>query len=188
MAEILAQLEGERIILRKLRLSDADDMCRNVNDKKVVRWTATIPHPYTHRHALQYIRKSQRLRRAKKGYVFGIVKHDGEFMGLVSLLRVNHEHQCGELGYWLGKKYWEKAYAAEAVRLILRFGFEQLKLNRIYAVSFERNIASRRVLERCGFELEGVMKEAVVRYRRRQNILNFALLKSDYPVKRNHNY
>ena len=172
-------MSGEKVTIRKLGAGDAEEMGRLVNDKDVVKWTATIPYPYTKKDALGYIRKCQRLGRARKGYVFAIVKQSGEFVGLVSLLRVSQEHQCAEIGYWVGKRYWKKGCATEAVRLILRFGFGRLKLHRIYAVSFEKNIASAKVLKKCGFKLEGVMKEAVIRYKRRQNILSFAILKSD---------
>ena len=65
-------------------------------------------------------------------------------------------------------------------RRALAFAFQELALHRVYASCFEANLGSRRVLEKAGFALEGVLREAVVRYGQRQNYLNFAILKPEF--------
>ena len=68
----------------------------------------------------------------------------------------------------------------EAVKLVLKFAFKKLKLHKVYANVFEQNIASRRVLENCGFKLEGVRREHRFKYRKWQNVLEFGILVSEY--------
>jgi len=80
----------------------------------------------------------------------------------------------------IGKKYWNRGYATEAIRLILQFGFSDLNLYRIYAGVFEPNIASRKVLEKYGFRQEGYWREAIVKHHTRQNLIHYALLKPEY--------
>lgn len=80
----------------------------------------------------------------------------------------------------MGKSYWGKGLTTEAVKLMLKFAFEKLKLHRIYANLFEKNIASRRVLEKCGFKLEGVARECRYRYGKWHNELKLGILKQEY--------
>jgi len=68
----------------------------------------------------------------------------------------------------------------EDVKLILKFVFEKLKLHRIYANLFEENIASKRVLQKVGFELEGITRECRYRYNKWHNELKFGILKQEY--------
>ncbi len=74
-------------------------------------------------------------------------------------LRVDHNHQKGELAYWVGQTYWGKGYATEAAEAMVAFGFETLELNRIHAATLTVNPASSRVMEKAGMRLEGTMKQ-----------------------------
>lgn len=181
MHKIELSLETERILIRKLKLSDADDIYANIKGKVMARWTIALPHPYPQDGAVKYIRRTQRQWRAGKGYAFGIVSKETErVIGGASLARVDHKHKCGELGFWIARRHWSQGLTTEAVQLVLRFAFEQLKLHRIYASAFEANIASWRVLEKCGFKREGVMREAIWRYKKRHNFVNYGILKPEY--------
>ena len=66
------------------------------------------------------------------------------------------------------------------MKLILGFGFKELDLYRIYAMTFGRNIVSGRVLEKSGFQLEGIMRQACVRYKERQDFKNYGILRNEY--------
>lgn len=68
-----------------------------------------------------------------------------------------------EIGYWIGEPYWGKGYATEAVRLLIKFAFEELDLLRIYAKIYEYNIGSMKVLEKTGFEKEAIIKSSVIK-------------------------
>ena len=68
-----------------------------------------------------------------------------------------------DLGYRFTQKYWGKGYATEAVRLLIKFAFEELDLLRIYAKIYEYNIGSMKVLEKTGFEKEAIIKSSVIK-------------------------
>ncbi len=175
------ELEGDRIKLRKLRLSDARDVYENIKDEEVVRWLLRIPHPYPFNEAIKFIRRTRYRIRKNSGYAFGIVLKDtNKVVGVVDIFNIDWENRNAEIGYWLGKKYWKKGLMSEAVRLILGFAFEELKLHRVSATIFEDNVASKRVLEKVGFKLEGKRREARLKFGKWHNELLYGILESDY--------
>jgi len=181
MAEIKTELPGKKVRLRIVKPSDAEAIYRNIKDKAMVQWTSHIPHPYPRPLADQYMRLCRRLWRVGAQYTFSVFsKETGELVGLTGLMRVNGKHKNAELGYWVGKKYWNRGYATEAVGLILQFGFKQLKLERIYAGTYDKNMPSQKVLQRCGFKHEGTMRKAVYRYRGWHDMYNYGILKSEF--------
>lgn len=68
-----------------------------------------------------------------------------------------------EIGYWIGESYWGNGYGTEAVRLLVRYAFDELKLIHVYASVFERNKTSMRVLEKSGFHLEVIIKSGIIK-------------------------
>ena len=145
--------------LRKLEISDKTRMAELANNKKI--WDNVrdgFGHPYTQKNAEEFI---QRQSKNDTERVFAI-DFDGELCGLVGLILQKDVYQkSAELGYWLGEPYWGKGIATKAVELIVGYGFENLKLLRIFAGAFEYNIGSMKVLEKNGFEKEGIAKKAV---------------------------
>ena len=93
-------------------------------------------------------------------------RDDRRLMGSVGLI-TDSARQYGSarsLGYALGVDYWGQGYMTEAVRAVLRFGFEQMALDLISATCYPDNPASRRVLEKCGFAYEGTLHRAELLY------------------------
>ncbi|MFX0163473.1 MAG: GNAT family N-acetyltransferase [Candidatus Hodarchaeota archaeon] len=175
------ELDGERVKIRKLKISDARDIYENVKDKDIGRWMFRFLHPYPKDEARKFIRRTHYKLKKKKGYDFGIVlKNTNKVIGVVDLFDIDWENKKAEIGYWLGKKYWGRGLMTEAVKLILKFGFEDLKLHRIYARLFEENIGSKNVLEKCGFKLEGIIREATFRNNKWHNGLIYGILKPEY--------
>ena len=180
MKNIKTELQGRRISIRKLKLSDAGGLYAHIKDKEIARWTFVIPHPYPKDGAVKFIRKQQRLWRAEKAFAFAIILNETErAIGGVDLARVDMKHKCANAGFWIGKKYWNQGLTTEAIKLLLRFGFKELRLHRIYAMAFEANVGSCRVLRKCGFKPEGVMRQALVKYNKRHNLINYGIMKSE---------
>ena len=73
-------------------------------------------------------------------------------------------HRHAELGYWIGVPYWGNGYATEAAKAVVRYGFEQIKLNRIFAHHFKHNPASGKVLRNIGMKYEGCMRQHVLKW------------------------
>lgn len=92
---------------------------------------------------------------------FKIIKDQskGELIGLVSLNNIDLYSRHAGIGYWIWKDYWNRGYATEAVNLMLKYAFEWLNLNKVYAVIYEPNKASQKVLEKNGFKFVGRLRK-----------------------------
>ncbi len=151
----------KEIKIRSLELSDKPDLVQLANNKKI--WDNLrdyIPFPYTDDDAEFFINLTQD---ENPKQTFGIL-YNGELSGVIGLVVQNDVYKkSAEIGYWIGQPYWGKGIATKAVELITKYGFEKLKLNRIYTGVFEYNIASMRVLEKNGYGKEGVFKNAILK-------------------------
>ena len=144
-------LETERLILRAPRLADAKAMAALANDRRIAENTARIPHPYTLADAEKFITWAN----SPEGEIaFVITLADDTLIGGCGFGAV--EGDAPELGYWLGAPYWGKGYATEAVRAVADYAFTEGGYEFINAGARVTNPASRRVLEKCGFQWTGV--------------------------------
>lgn len=154
-------LKSRLFVLRPFRKGDEESLHRNINDRAIYRFTLRIPYPYTARHAKQWVslnvKRSQRRLSTLTDIHFAI-DIGGEVVGGVGLSGIaGHK---AEIGYWLAKHQRGRGIVTEAVKLASRFGFKRLKLRRIYAGVFPHNMASIRVLEKAGFEREGLLRKS----------------------------
>ena len=142
-------LETERLHLRAPRLEDAKIVANLANDRRVAENTARVPHPYRRADAEDFIAAANRNGEA----VFVVTLRDGALIGACGLMI--DEREAPEVGYWLGAKYWGKGYATEAVRALIDHAFTDLDCEALQAAARVTNPASRRVLEKCGFQWTG---------------------------------
>jgi len=108
------------------------------------------------------------------------LRETGEPIGTIGLYLYSEKNRRAEIGYDMLKEHWGKGLMTEAVEEILRYGFEELNLNRVEATTDSKNVASVRVLERVGFKQEGLLRE---RYSYKEGFhdeLFFGLLASDW--------
>lgn len=177
------KLIGKRIILRGFRKADAENIQQNINSKSVVRYTSNIPHPYSIKDAYHFFKKLKKNR--GKEIAFGIVlKNTGKVVGGIGLMKIDRANKNAELGYWLGKKYWGRGIATEAVGLVLDLVFKKWKFHRVYANTFHKNIASQKVLNKFGFKFEGRMREKWWRKSQWHDVLNFGILDREYKKRK----
>jgi len=178
------RIEGKQVNLRKLKKSDAQSIYQNAKDFEIARYT-TVPHPYTLNDASDFIRRTHQKMRKKTDYELGIeLKENKKIIGMISLTKINYDNKNAEIGYWLGKKYWGRKIMKEAIRLILNFGFGELKLVRIYARVMHPNIASAKLLEKSGFKYEGRMRKTIFRRGKWFDDLIYSLLREEFKLKR----
>lgn len=90
-----------------------------------------------------------------KNYTFAVEFEKGGFVGLVSLKLSSSKFNSAEIWYKINVDFWNQGYATEAIRAVIRFGFDRLKLHRIEAGCAVENLASIRVLEKAGMTQEG---------------------------------
>jgi RimJ/RimL family protein N-acetyltransferase len=142
-------LETERLVLRAPRLTDVKAIARLANDRRVAENTARIPHPYGVDDAEQFIAS---VNRQDSEATFAVVLK-GELIGICS---VEPREGSAEIGYWIAVPYWGHGYATEAVRALIDHAFGELGYDALQAGPRVSNPASRRVLEKCGFQWTGV--------------------------------
>jgi len=148
-------LETARLKLRAYREDDIAELLPLIGTREVAATTLRIAHPYTEQDARAFFALAQD---PDKLWLAITLRADGRQIGGIGL-RLEPQHQHGELGYWLGLPYWGQGYATEAAREMLRYGFEELGLHRIFASHFKQNPASGRILKKLGMRYEGCQRE-----------------------------
>ena len=143
-------LETERLVLRAPRLGDVKAVAMLANDRRIAENTARIPHPYRIADAEDFISAAN----LGSEIVFVITLRSGQenhrVIGACGYAQVDRHPP--EIGYWLGVKHWGKGYATEAVRAMIDHIFADTEAEAIQAAARVTNPASRRVLEKCGFQ------------------------------------
>ncbi|WP_135557058.1 GNAT family N-acetyltransferase [Paenibacillus cymbidii] len=161
------RLETERLALRLFELADAPEVQRLAGAAEVARTTLSIPHPYPDGAAEAWIERTRQVYASGSIHAFAVEakvpplsRETGELAGCVSL-RVNGAHRHAELAYWIGRPFWGRGYATEAARAVVRYGFGELKLNRIFAAAMTSNPASSRVMAKLGMKHEGTFSQHI---------------------------
>ena len=173
------QLENNLLLLRNLKLSDADNMVKNIH-KDVYENTICIPWPYKKNDAIEYIKKSRKRFKNNTRFTFGIIlKENNELIGKISI-SVDLTHKTSCIGYWIGKDHKRNGYMKQSIEMILKFGFQKLKMNRIEAYVFTHNKASYKLLEKCDFKLEGIKRDAFKKKNKYIDAYQYSILKKDY--------
>ncbi len=141
-------MPAPQVALRLLAPEMAEAIQRLASDARIAA-TTRIPHPYPEHGARDFIAAQIDARQRGTAWTFAITDRD-ELAGVCGIEGIGGEDPP-ELGYWIGAPYWGRGYATAGVKLLLEFAFQNLLLDQVRAHALERNTASRRVLEKCGF-------------------------------------
>ena len=172
----------ERLILRSFTLEDASDVQRLAGDRDVASTLTNMPHPYEDGMAEEWMLACSGKFEKDEALNFAItLKTDKNLIGGTEL-RLDQQNENAELGYWIGKLYWNCGYATEAAGAVIAYGFEVLKLNRIHAKRFKRNPASGRVLEKIGMCYEGCLRQHIKKWDNFEDLIEYGMLKADYEI------
>lgn len=175
------ELQTSRLLLRSIGREDIPALVRLAGTREIAATTLGIPHPYAEEDARNYVRKCEEDFLAGRSVTFAVCKlPDGEFCGAIGLV-ISEAHRRAELGYWIGVPYWSNGYATEASRAILAFGFETLRLNRIYAHHTTGNTGSQRVIQKIGMRHEGRSRQHVQKWDKFIDIENYGILAEEFP-------
>ncbi len=151
-----------RLILRKIRLSDARDMYEYACDDTVVKYLTWGPHPdvtYTKR----YLATVERAYKNKTFFDWAVVlKANHKMIGTCGFTSFNYEEKCCEIGYVLNPRYRGYGLMPEAVNAVMEFAFDKLGAKTVEAKFMKGNDASLRVMEKCGMTLDGYTTNALV--------------------------
>lgn len=152
-------LNTDRLMLRELTEDDALDILICFSNPDVLRFYGQSPLANQNQ-VKQIIRNFSTNYEEKRGIKWGIVvKEEAGIIGTIGFQEWSHEHKRADISYALIPEKWGKGYAIEAVNKVISYGFQELNLTRIGAMVFTENESSIKLLEKLGFEKEGVLKK-----------------------------
>lgn len=146
-----------KMILREFGPDDIYSIVKHASNFNVSKYlTAKFPCPYKTEHAEWWINVGSKIGHHRA------IDIDGECVGGIGITFGEGEHlySC-QIGYWLGESHWGKGIATEALSVMTNDAFSSKRIVRLYAPVFSPNKASMRVLEKCGYTLEGIMVNSV---------------------------
>ena len=147
--------------VRSWRKPDLDALLRHANNAKIAaNLRDQFPHPYTRRDAIDYLDfvRDQRPERA-----FAVQHNQEAIGGLGFQIGVDIGKVSAEVGYWISEAHWGRGFATRALSAISEWAFTEYKLTRVFALVFAYNAPSIRVLEKAGFQCEGVLRRSAIK-------------------------
>ena len=170
------EMRLERCTLRPWRADDAPALARNANDREVWRnMRDAFPHPFGLKEAREWLETA-----LATSPVRSFAIDCGEAVGGIGIgLFGDVYRRTGEMGYWLAPRYWNRGIVSEAVGAITAYAFGALDLARVQTGVFAWNPASMRVLEKCGYEREGVQRRAAFKDGEFTDVVLYARLRPE---------
>lgn len=175
----LPTLETKDLTLRPLRRKDAEDIFRYASDPEVARYVLWDPHRSASETRAWIV---SLLRQARMGYPTSwaiVPRETGKVIGTIGFVWYSAENRSAELGYSLSREYWNRGYATQALAAVAEECFRSLPVNRLEAQHDVRNPASGRVMEKCGFRREGILRSRILNKGEYIDVALYSLLRSD---------
>ncbi len=179
-------LETRRLILRRIAMRDAGDIFAYSKDKEVARhvlWSAQKELS----EAKDYCRFMMKRYRCDQPSSWGIIeKATGRLVGTIGYMDYNEDNATVEVGYSLARWLWNGGYMTEALSRVIEYTFETMDINRIEAQHELENPSSGRVMEKCGMQKEGVLRQRLYNKGRYVDVALYAIVKEDYEKSKRH--
>lgn len=177
----LPTFETDRLKIRLFEEKDVDDLYEYCSDNEVTKYM--IFDSYKDRQEavdrINFCIKNNK--EIKKPLLWAIeYKEDNKLVGGIDFVKWDEENAVGEIGYILNKKYWNKGIMTEALKEVIKFGFEKMGLNRIEVLCDERNISSSKVAEKNGLKYEGTLRQKMYIKNEYINLKIYSILKEEY--------
>ena len=155
--ESLPVIETRRLTLRAPQPQDISRIARMANDADIARMTLRMPHPFTTAHAEDFVIQAASQNPARAN-TFVVEHEDHGPVGVIGMFE--DQDPMPETGYWIGREYWGRGYATEALEGALIWASRKWKRRAMTAGHFADNPASGRVLEKAGFLYTGETRRA----------------------------
>jgi len=154
-------LELGDVKVRSWRRDDLKSLVQHANNQKIAsNLRDQFPHPYTRRDGIDFLEYAQ----SQEPESSFAIEYGGEAVGGVGFLMGRDIARISaEMGYWLGEGFWGRGIATRTVAAMSDWAFDSYKLTRVFAMAFAHNAASIRVLEKAGFEREGLMRKSAIK-------------------------
>jgi ribosomal-protein-alanine N-acetyltransferase len=159
--ETVVLLELKTCTVRSYRPDDARSLAGYADNRRIwLNLRDGFPHPYSVGDAENFIRRALN---ADPETMFAVCVNGMAAGGVGYSLHADIERVSAEIGYWLGEPFWGRGIMTEAVRAVTEYAVNTHSLTRVYALPFETNRRSARVLEKAGYTLEGRMRKSAVK-------------------------
>ena len=154
-------LELGDLQLRSWQKDDLKALVRHANNPKIAaNLRDQFPHPYTRREGIEFLEYAQ-VQEPESSFA---IEYGGEAVGGVGFqMGRDIARTSAEMGYWLSEELWGRGIATRAVTAMSDWAFENYGLTRVFAMAFAHNAASIRVLEKSGFEREGLLRRSAIK-------------------------
>ena len=174
------EIETERLWLTELLASDIPEIVQYAGNQKISDTTGNIPFPYAEKDAISWVNLAHQGFNHGTHAIFGIRrKPENEFIGGIGLT-IETKFNRAEIGYWVAEPFWNKGYATEATQAVIKFGFEELGLNKLTSSHLAKNSASGRVMIKNGMVQEGRLDEHVLKHNTYHTLVLYGLTKKQY--------
>jgi Acetyltransferases, including N-acetylases of ribosomal proteins len=173
-------LYTKSLILKKMTLKDAEDLFEYASDPEVTKYVTWAPHKSID-DSIDFLKSVLRRYENNEVSEWGIVyKENNKFIGTCGYVLWVPVHSLAEIAFALSREYWGKGLMTEAVKEVIKYGFEKMNLNRIYAKCFVENIGSQKVLEKVGMKFEGILREQMFIKSKFSDMKIYSILSKEY--------
>ena len=168
------EIAFDALRLREWQPGDEQALVKYAHNRKIwLNVRDVFPHPYTLDDASWWINHAG----LKPGTNFAIINGDEAIGGIGLELQKDVYRRSAEVGYWLGEPFWGRGIASAALGAMIKHAFTAFDLVRLFSIVFEWHPASRRVLEKNGFQLEGILHKSITKDGRTGDSFLYALIK-----------
>ena len=176
-------LRTERLRLRPFVASDAPALQELAGSREVADTALTIAHPYTEAAAKTWIASQTHSYRNNTSIHFAVaLPGESSLVGSVELQGIDRSHAQAELRLWIGKPWWGEGYGTEAAQELIRFGFEEFTLNRIWAMRLARDRVAAKLLARLGMQEEGLLRQRARKWDLFEDVALHAILQDEHKL------
>ncbi|WP_252503863.1 GNAT family N-acetyltransferase [Sporosarcina sp. Marseille-Q4943] len=183
---MINNLKSERVILREMEENDWKGVHKYASQEKVCQYQPWGPNSEQESEGFvkQVIKDAKKEPRSR--FMFAVIdKESGEMIGAGEINIRDFSNRVGEIAYIVNPQYWGKGYATDLAKLLIAYGFNDLKLHRIFATCDPRNIGSSRVLEKVGLIKEGRMRENLLLKDGWRDSLLYSILEHEFFIDKN---
>lgn len=159
----IPKLRQGEIELRPFKFSDAGRLVELLNDRRVSRYVAVIPHPYSIAEAKAWLERTlPDYRKSVPGRIHFAIVYQGELVGDIGLHKISRGHMV-EFGYWLGREYWRRGIMTAVLHMAEKYCRSNFGVIRFQAQTFTQNKPSEALLLKNGYQLEGKTRKSAMK-------------------------
>lgn len=172
------ELDLGDVLLRKISTDDIEDFYEYITDRELAKFLSDSEIPSNLDNARLELMYWASLYEKKRSIYWAISdKNNGKLIGTCGFNSWSREHDRAEISYDLSRKYWNRGIMTKVIQKITKFAFDQMQVKRIQATVVTFNSASVKVLEKCGYNKEGVLKNFGVLHGKQEDFYMYSLTK-----------